>query len=217
MTLLKFVVGERPTRRSSSPWNHLKVSRSCLKHRHHIDLLVTNEQNGPNLTEMREFGGQVFYAPWYAESVPRRASDNLDRTKEWLQACISNHDSCRQWCSSLRSSNKRPARVVELTAHGVRLQCDVEGIVEFEYITLSHIWGPDPAKQLKLMTSRLGEFQVTIPTDELPAIFTEAIRITRHLGFKYIWIDSLCKAIFWVRSGCSYFNASDCSVNSAPD
>jgi hypothetical protein len=113
--------------------------------------------------------------------------------KEWLQACVTNHERCRQWCSKQRTSNKRPTRVVELTAHGVKLQCDVETIVDFEYVTLSHIWGPDPAKQLRLSTSNLEDLKVAIPTDELPAIFKEAIRITRHLGFKYIWIDSLSK------------------------
>jgi hypothetical protein len=135
-----------------------------MNYRHHVDLSVTKDR--------------VFRAPWYAEHVPRRASDNLDLTKEWLQCCVSNHESCKQWCSSLRSSKKRPTRVVELTTHGVKLRCDVEDIVEFEYITLSHIWGTDPAQQLRLTTSRLEEFKVAIPADELPSIFREAIRMT---------------------------------------
>lgn len=54
------------------------------------------------------------------------------------------------------------------------------------------MWGKDASKQLRLMSSKLQDFQKAIPLDMLPNIFTEAIRITHYLGFKFLWIDSLC-------------------------
>ncbi|OAK93699.1 HET-domain-containing protein, partial [Phaeosphaeriaceae sp. SRC1lsM3a] len=60
------------------------------------------------------------------------------------------------------------------------------------YLTLSHVWGEDASKQLRLSNRRLEEFQVTIPLHEMPLIFVEAMRIARQIGFKYLWIDSLC-------------------------
>lgn len=54
------------------------------------------------------------------------------------------------------------------------------------------MWGKDASKQLRLMSSKLQDFQEAIPLDMLPNIFAEAIRITRYLNFKYLWIDSLC-------------------------
>ncbi|KAG9191388.1 hypothetical protein G6011_09476 [Alternaria panax] len=62
----------------------------------------------------------------------------------------------------------------------------------FEYLALSHMWGTDSSQQLRLTASTLQEYQEAIPRDMLPSIFTEAIRITRYLGFRYLWIDSLC-------------------------
>jgi hypothetical protein len=54
------------------------------------------------------------------------------------------------------------------------------------------MWGKDTSKQLRLMSSKLQDFQKAIPLDMLPKHLTEAIQITRYLGFKFLWIDSLC-------------------------
>jgi hypothetical protein len=54
------------------------------------------------------------------------------------------------------------------------------------------MWGTDASKQLRLTTSTLPRFQTAIALEELPDIFKEAIRITRYLGFRFLWIDSLC-------------------------
>ena len=54
------------------------------------------------------------------------------------------------------------------------------------------MWGKDPSTQLLLTAATLQEFQEAIPIHKLSSIFTEAIRITRSLGFSYLWLDSLC-------------------------
>jgi hypothetical protein len=63
-----------------------------------------------------------------------------------------------------------------------------------EYIALSHCWGL-PAKAattIKTTASTLQEFQTEIPWDKLSNTFRDAVVITRRLGFRYLWIDSLC-------------------------
>jgi hypothetical protein len=124
--------------------------------------------------------------------VPRYAVDNADQMKRWLRTCISDHRLCKTRQSNFKSHQERPTRLLELTKTSVRLQCDPRTISHFDYLTLSHVWGTDAAQQLRLSTARLEAFQKAIPVDELPAIFKEAIRITRHIGYKYLWIDSLC-------------------------
>jgi len=59
-----------------------------------------------------------------------------------------------------------------------------------EWVTLSHCWG----KNLPLKTTMhsLPEHQQALPLAKLPKLFHEAISITRKLGFRYLWIDSLC-------------------------
>lgn len=72
----------------------------------------------------------------------------------------------------------------------VRLICNWSESSESKYLALSHMWGSDCKQQLRLVLSRLDEFQENIPWTELPFIFKEAIRIARQIGYSYIWIDS---------------------------
>jgi hypothetical protein len=58
------------------------------------------------------------------------------------------------------------------------------------YLTLSHRWGNH--QFIKLLQAYVDGFQRDIPWWQLPKTFQDAITITRHLGFSYIWIDSLC-------------------------
>lgn len=46
--------------------------------------------------------------------------------------------------------------------------------------------------QLGLTKEQVKEVEIAIPWNELPDLFKEAVRVTRHTGFKYLWIDSLC-------------------------
>lgn len=59
-----------------------------------------------------------------------------------------------------------------------------------QWQTLSHRWGD--AEILKTTSHTLGFFKTGIPTDKLCQNFQDAIRVTRRLGFRYLWIDSLC-------------------------
>lgn len=58
------------------------------------------------------------------------------------------------------------------------------------YATLSHCWGS--ANFIKLERSTVNHFQKGIPMIELPKTFRDAITVARHLGIRYLWIDSLC-------------------------
>jgi len=94
--------------------------------------------------------------------------------------------------SSYGSISECPTRVIQITLDSVRLVSNASTIVDFKYLTLSHIWGTEPSQQLRLLSSRLDKFKSAIHLDELPRSFREAIRIVRYLGYQYLWIDSLC-------------------------
>jgi hypothetical protein len=146
---------------------------------------------GPT-ADFKATGRGTFDGPNMSDHVPQRAVDNLDQIKLWLDTCVQNHELCHTWLTKLDSREHRPSRILELMSDRVTLCCDLDNIKDFKYLTLSHIWGTDASQQLRLTTSRLEEFQVWIPMSEFPDLFKEAIRITHHLGFKYLWIDSLC-------------------------
>lgn len=59
------------------------------------------------------------------------------------------------------------------------------------YVALSHCWGSTP-HFTTLTQSALAKFRKNIPYDSLTATFRDAILVTRKLGLRFIWIDSLC-------------------------
>jgi hypothetical protein len=59
------------------------------------------------------------------------------------------------------------------------------------YICLSYCWGEIP-NEAKTVQSNLEGFQSRIPWAILPRTFQEAVIVTRRLGVRYLWIDSLC-------------------------
>ena len=58
------------------------------------------------------------------------------------------------------------------------------------YMTLSHCWGR--ANCLKLTTSNQDQLLRSIPLSTLPQMYSDAVHITRRLGIRYLWIDSIC-------------------------
>lgn len=58
------------------------------------------------------------------------------------------------------------------------------------YLALSHCWGVTTT--LTLSNSNLEDLQNGISWESIPRTFHDAIAATRALGYRYIWIDSLC-------------------------
>ena len=129
--------------------------------------------------------------PWprVPERSITRSVDNADeacqRISDWLHKCTTSHT-----CESGQVLAFLPKRVVEIRApERVRLYCsekNQEGI----YLCLSHCWGGKVPLQLTKATFQI--FQQDIPWKKLPLTFQQAISLTRKLGFRYLWIDSLC-------------------------
>lgn len=58
------------------------------------------------------------------------------------------------------------------------------------YITLSHRWGK--SKFFTLEVSNLLQCSHQIDLNDLPQTFKDTIAVSRRLGYRYVWIDSLC-------------------------
>ena len=109
----------------------------------------------------------------------------------WLQNCISNHSKCTR---DLQSSNKSlPTRLIDVGpvdgSQEPRLY-ETSGGSLIEYLTLSYCWGK--SRTLRLTLPNYNSFTHRIPMKDLPNTLRDAIIITRKLGYRYIWIDSLC-------------------------
>ncbi|KAK8103123.1 hypothetical protein PG984_016269 [Apiospora sp. TS-2023a] len=91
-------------------------------------------------------------------------------------------------------SGELPTRVVDLgpphSTDPPRLYTSTPG-EKAPYIALSHCWGG--AIPSSTVTSNLAtRIKHGLPLDQLPRNFLDALAVTRALGLRYLWIDSLC-------------------------
>lgn len=107
--------------------------------------------------------------------------------KDWLHGCKTCHMECLD-----TSTPELPTRVIDVGMKGdwMDLRITHARKERAAYIALSHCWGGPIAPMLTSKT--IHSFQDRLPFLELPANFRDAITITRRLGFRYLWVDSLC-------------------------
>jgi hypothetical protein len=47
---------------------------------------------------------------------------------------------------------------------------------------------------LRLTKQNLDELARGIDLSQLPQVFNDAVKVTRYLGYRYLWIDAMCVA-----------------------
>ncbi|KAJ4397579.1 hypothetical protein N0V93_001811 [Gnomoniopsis smithogilvyi] len=133
-----------------------------------------------------------------------RSTETTELIRSWIQAC-KGHTLC-QYRRSKGSSPFYPTRLISLPPEnsdrihlvtGAQLraeQLSAGSTTGVEYVALSHCWGPPAiaSKILQLRKNNFEDLRGSIPFFELPATFQHAIQATLDLGFRYLWIDSLC-------------------------
>ncbi|CAO2650782.1 Nn.00g020740.m01.CDS01 [Neocucurbitaria sp. VM-36] len=110
---------------------------------------------------------------------------SIELAKSWLSKCR-----CLE--RKREASPFLPTRLVEVGADARCIPRICETTVldtGTAYVTLSHCWGGKVPLMLK--QSNYARFLIDLPLD-IPKTFADAMRVTRLLGFRYIWIDSLC-------------------------
>ena len=107
----------------------------------------------------------------------------------WLEDCLANHPGCRYQTDQCQ---RPPSRLIDVgDANGIRPpHLWSTGTAFVPYITLSHHWGT--GEQIMLTKASLSDMSKTIDLASLSQTYQDAIAITRLLGLRYLWIDSLC-------------------------
>ena len=104
--------------------------------------------------------------------------------KHWIARCDTNDAKCKTLETAL------PTRLLD-----VRDQEDIRLCETAEesgaYIALSHCWGL-PDKTFITTHDTIANMKAGFAIGQAPATFRDAISTTRLLGFRYLWIDSLC-------------------------
>ena len=109
---------------------------------------------------------------------------SIARIRHWVARCDNNDAKCKVHETSL------PTRVLDVSdSQNIRLCETAErpGV----YIALSHCWGL-PNKTFLTTRETIADMKAGFGIERAPATFRDAISITRSLGIRYLWIDSLC-------------------------
>jgi hypothetical protein len=129
-------------------------------------------------------------AIWRAEDSVS-FEDRQPIIKQWLEECKLHPE-----CSESHVENW-PTRLIDVGWAGYQtnprlVYTDRLRKSGLSYVTLSHCWGSKASLPLRTTKATVQSHLAGIPFKDLPATFQDACTITRGLGIRYIWIDSLC-------------------------
>ncbi|PQE03455.1 heterokaryon incompatibility protein [Rutstroemia sp. NJR-2017a BVV2] len=175
------------------PWKHLYL--------HVSDPKATPEWWSQFLEVARK---DLHTEPWHVrnDKFPKRSipvntgdAEVLQLAFDWLKACKSNHDRCRK-IDKDADCKYYPGRLLDIAdmdTQVCRLLVTENGNLTdgSGYVALSHCWGKNPSF-LTLTSRNMNDLQRGIPLYRLPKTFVDSLHICRQLGFRYLWIDSLC-------------------------
>lgn len=117
---------------------------------------------------------------------------DIARLQKWVAFCNENHDGqCHSLPIQHESVSTRPRFLID-----VKQGCLVESHGDERYFALSYVWGKQDAgttTKANLDSLKLeGAITVRNVTFKLPRTVEDAIKLTKLLGERFLWIDRLC-------------------------
>lgn len=111
----------------------------------------------------------------------------ISRALNWIHECNIKHAGTR----CVVASTQLPLRVLDvgLSHKSSDVQLCETDLKREKYIALSHMWGIN--HHFTTTRSNIAAHRKGIAFDTLPRTFQDAAVLTRRLGVRYLWIDSL--------------------------
>jgi len=106
--------------------------------------------------------------------------------QNWLNACISTHIRCMQ-----TNFTSLPTRLLDVSGQKLCLRHsrDIRQ-KSSRYAIFSNCWGLQ--KSLETTKANLISFERGLKPNRLPQALLDAVKVTRRLKLRYLWVDSLC-------------------------
>ncbi|KAH7329696.1 heterokaryon incompatibility protein-domain-containing protein [Stachybotrys elegans] len=118
---------------------------------------------------------------------------HLEDCRAWLSNCCQHHEcGSPNWYRNLPSPRGQHFRLVEIDDRRDVMFRVVRVETVPEYAALSYVWGDAGRNALNLRENNVEELSKRIPAGRLARTVSDAIKVTRGLGLRYIWVDSLC-------------------------
>ena len=133
---------------------------------------------------------QTLY-PVQSPSMATASAASFTCARQWLRTCLREHGSCSSRSMTINAA--LPSRLIDVGVLGGDVPCRLHETSKSEtaqYLTLSHRWGG--ANVFRATKATYDEMLTKIEILDLPKTFQDAIYITQKLGYRYIWVDSLC-------------------------
>lgn len=109
--------------------------------------------------------------------------------RHYLQICDADHPQCK-----FAKHMVGPASVVDVSAFSgsqdVRL-VEYASVASQPFVCLSHCWGSLEHRPIVTTKYNIMQHMEGIRFEELSRTFQDAVTVTRDLGYRYLWIDSL--------------------------
>jgi len=116
----------------------------------------------------------------------RHFSWNPSLWRSWMNDCIKTHGTCL----TIEKDGYAPTRLIDVGSVDTAPRLVESHGKSVEYVALSHCWGG--SLPLQTTTANFYDHLDAVPWDALPATFQDAVKVTRSMGYRYLWIDCLC-------------------------
>lgn len=129
-------------------------------------------------------------SPNAASTISTASDATFETIRQWLGMCEALHPSCNQRLTT----SFLPKRLLELgpnpNAPSARLVIPGDSGLNCSYVALSYCWGG--VSSFTLTINNIDRLKANIDINILPKTIQDAIYVTVRLGFRYLWVDSLC-------------------------
>ncbi|EGU74429.1 hypothetical protein FOPG_09890 [Fusarium oxysporum f. sp. conglutinans race 2 54008] len=131
--------------------------------------------------------------PVESQSIPlqgllvRKDSADMSRLRRWLQTCNKDHIPAETDSTEYLKPLMGTLRVIDTVDN-----CVKEVDTPCDYICLSYVWGTGSQTQYTTKTRDQLSKPGGLGNAELPQTILDAIKVTKELCIRYIWIDALC-------------------------
>ncbi|KAL8310259.1 hypothetical protein RB597_010194 [Gaeumannomyces tritici] len=147
------------------------------------EVQATNENNSVPPEDLANVvPGRALASPY--------ADETMSTIHDWLRLCLQDHHDCDKFVFGSVKHFKSPPRLIEISANGTVARLVEASELDVPYLALSYCWGVQ--KVLATTSNNYHSFQDSLPTLQLPKTIREAIEITYRIGYRHLWVDSIC-------------------------
>ncbi|KAI8667566.1 HET domain-containing protein [Fusarium sp. Ph1] len=110
--------------------------------------------------------------------------------RKWKSFCDATHDgNCQPGRILLGSRSLQFIRLIDVETYSI---VEVEDIEKVSWVAISYVWGKKQFRTLTEATLEELKQEGSLKASWIPETIADAIVVTRGVGEKYLWTDSLC-------------------------